>query len=94
MEDSKVSLQLQSIEDSIQKLAAKQGEVEEWKPDVDKKVDELRDAMFNSGRRWTCSCVNRQVAYNELMTHRWQGRRRDHDEREKGGGETLSSVYV
>ena len=54
MEESKVSLQLQSIEDSIQKLTAKQGEVEEWKPDVDKKVDELRDAMFNSGR-WTCS---------------------------------------
>jgi hypothetical protein len=56
MEDSKVSLQLQSIEDSIQKLAAKQGEVE-WKPNVDKKVDELRDAMFNSGRRWTCSVL-------------------------------------
>ena len=56
MEDSKVSLQLQSIEDSIQKLAAKQGEVEEWKPDVDK-VDELRGAMFNSGRRWTCSVL-------------------------------------
>ena len=53
MEASKVSLQLQSIEDSMEKLTANQGKVE-WKPDVDKKVDELRDAMLNSGR-WTCS---------------------------------------
>jgi hypothetical protein len=33
----------------IEKLTAKQGEVDKWKPGVDKKVDELRDAMFNSG---------------------------------------------